>query len=86
MWALLIKEQNPKKHSGNVVIHFTRFSTKQPDWDNLYSSFKVLGDGLESTGIISDDSPSTVINLTAGWGKASKRKDQRVEIEITDVK
>lgn len=80
-WVWLIRAENPEKHKGIVTISFTRFSTAMPDWDNLYSSFKVLGDSLEKPGIIKDDSPTTVKE----WQKVNKQKYQRVEIEISDV-
>ncbi|HSH24978.1 MAG TPA: hypothetical protein VLA13_05515 [Massilibacterium sp.] len=85
MWTWLIRAEKPQKHSGKVIISFTRFSTAQPDWDNLYASFKVIGDSLETLGIIKDDSMDIVTDLDANWKKVSKRKHQRTEITIEDI-
>lgn len=83
--ALEIRSETKQKHKGEVVIRFIRYSTAQPDWDNLYSAFKVIGDGLVTAGIIRDDSMDVVLDLNADWKKVSKRKYQRTEIIIEDV-
>lgn len=84
-WAFEIRSLTKAKHEGSVNISFTRYSTAMPDWDNLYASFKVIGDALVSNGIIEDDNMSIVKDLDANWGKVSKRKFQRTEIKIEDV-
>lgn len=83
-WTWLIRAEKPQKHKGRVIISFTRFSTARPDWDNLYASFKIIGDSLETLGVIKDDSMDVVEKLDANWKKVSKRKYQRTEIRIED--
>lgn len=83
--AFEIRSVTKAKHQGNVMIRYVRYSTAQPDWDNLYAGFKVIGDGLVAAGVIKDDSMDVVLDLDAGWKKVSKRKYQRTEIIVQDV-
>jgi|SRR5690625_95581 len=84
-WTWLIRSKKPQKHSGRVKISFIRYSTARPDWDNLYASFKVIGDALQNAGVIRDDSMDDIVSLDAKWKKESKNKLQRTEIIIKDV-
>src|SRR5690554_3772809 len=84
-WTWLIRSKKPQKHSGRVEIAFIRYSTARPDWDNLYASFKVVGDALQAAGVIRGDSMDDIVSLDASWKRASKRKYQRTKIIIEDV-
>lgn len=84
-WVWLVREQNPKKHSGKVRVNFTRVSTRMMDHDNTGASFKFVGDALEKCGVIVDDSPNYLTELIIGWEKAVSRKEQGVLIEIEDI-
>src|SRR5690625_6542198 len=64
-WTWLIRSKKPQKHSGRVKISFIRYSTARPDWDNLYASFKVIGDALQNAGVIRDDSMDDIVSLDA---------------------
>jgi hypothetical protein len=54
-------------------------------WDNLGASFKVIGDALESLGVIEDDSPETIRTFGMDWAKARSLVEQCSVVTITDV-
>lgn len=83
-WVYYMLQAKPHRHQGQVAIHFIRYSTARPDWDNLYASFKVIGDSLVISKTIVEDNPGVVVKLTAEWEKC-RRKDQRTEIIIEDA-
>ena len=83
-WTWLIRQATKTKIKEPVNITFIRHSTRRPDWDNLYSSFKVIGDGLKTAGVLEDDTMDNIITLTAKWEK-SKQVDQRTTITITSA-
>jgi Holliday junction resolvase RusA-like endonuclease len=84
-WQWLIAEQSPKKHDGSVVINYTRASTRKMDLDNAAASFKPIGDALVKAGIIEDDNPDILTELTTQWQKADSQDSQCSIIEINDV-
>lgn len=84
-WVWLVKEQNPKKHTGRVRVRFTRVSVRMMDFDNVGASFKFVGDALERCGVIVNDSPEYLTELILGWEKANSQKQQHIKIEIEDV-
>jgi hypothetical protein len=43
-----------------VHIHYTRYSKAMMDTDNLYGSFKLIGDAMKGIGLVKDDSPRYV--------------------------
>ena len=84
-WHWLIRSQSPEKFKGKVIVTYTRSSVVAPDWDNLYASFKPIGDALVSNGVISDDNPKVIIELRGRWRKAKNNKDLKTIIEINDT-
>lgn len=84
-WQWLIKEQKPHMHDRPVSITYTRVSTQPMDLDNTAASFKPIGDALVKCGVIEDDSPDIVQELTVQWQKSDTQKDQHSIIEIEDV-
>lgn len=83
-WTWLVKEKTKSRYHCAVEITFTRHSTRRPDWDNLYASFKVIGDALKLAGVLPDDTMDDILTLSARWEK-SKQVDQRTTIEIRTV-
>jgi len=53
-------------------LYLTRCSSRQPDIDNLYSSFKFVIDALKYNKIIEDDKPSNFSEFKCSWQKAKK--------------
>lgn len=84
-WQWLIKQQKPIKHDASVSVTYTRVSTQPMDLDNAAASFKPIGDALVKGGIVSDDSPDVITELTVQWQKAESMDSQRSIIEIEDV-
>lgn len=66
-----------------AILRLTRYSSKEPDVDNLYSSWKFVIDALKYNGIILDDKPS-VIDLRCYW-KKTKPKEGKIEIHIEEI-
>jgi Holliday junction resolvase RusA-like endonuclease len=66
-----------------ALLILTRCSSREPDVDNLYASFKYVIDGLKYNGIILDDKPS-VIDLRCKWEKV-KNKESRIKIHVEET-
>lgn len=66
--------QRPKVPLTSCKITCCRFSSVEPDRDNLSRSFKSVIDGLVDGGIISDDNPRVVKEFRAFWVKAPRGK------------
>lgn len=64
-------------------ITLTRHSAREPDVDNLYSSFKFPLDSLKYNGFIFDDKPS-LVKLECKWEKA-KQLEGKITIEIESL-
>lgn len=73
----------PPEPLKKVKIEMTRFSSREPDTDNLYASWKFIGDSLKFHSVIEDDKPS-VLELKCKWEKA-KPSHGHIKIEITEV-
>jgi Holliday junction resolvase RusA-like endonuclease len=76
--------QRPMTPLTSVKIVCTRFSSVEPDRDNLARSFKSVIDGLKDAGIIKDDKPSIVKEFVPLWQKAPK-KNGRVVIVVEEI-
>lgn len=64
-------------------IQAIRLSSREPDRDNLYSSFKFVIDAMKFHSVIEDDKSSN-INLQCVWEK-SKPKSGAITLNITEV-
>lgn len=65
-------------------LTFTRYSSRQPDFDGLVSSFKGPQDSLVEVGILKDDSMSVVGQPHYQWIYAAPRKG-KIKIKIESV-
>jgi hypothetical protein len=86
LWKYLVLEQCVYHRLVDMRLHkaeleFTRISSREPDFDNLASSFKHVMDGLVMAKVIIDDKPSVIGSPTFKWEKAS-RKEVRVKVRI----
>ena len=68
----------------SVRITATRFSTTEPDRDNLSRSFKSVIDGLVDAGVIQDDKPSIVKELITKWEKVGKGEG-KIKIVVEEL-
>ena len=78
MATLGAKPPHPLK---SATLALTRYSTREPDFDGLVSSFKHIIDGLVDAGIIADDKPSVIGQPAFYWHKAAP-KNGHVLIQV----
>ena len=75
-WRLAAKMrtfmQRPPTPLEKCKITCTRFSSSEPDFDNLTQSFKSVIDGLKDAGIIKDDKASVVVKREYLWEKCGR--------------
>jgi len=65
----------------NSKLTLVRCSSREPDLDNLYASFKFVIDALKFNGVIADDKPS-VCKMECRWEKAKQKSGMiRVKVE-----
>ncbi len=74
------KPDQPLKRASIVI---TRFSSKEPDVDGLFSGMKYPLDALVKNGILIDDRPS-VIDFQAKWQKCSPKMG-KISIEVREI-
>lgn len=83
-WHRLVKEKviwpNPPLQKAKLI--FTRFSVKEPDFDNLVSSFKWVMDALVECGVIIDDKYSNVVGSEYRWQKVAKKEQQGIRVQL----
>ena len=73
--------KRPSEPLSKARATFTRFSSVEPDDDNLRYSFKYIRDGLIKSGIIVDDAP-WYLEAEYLWEKAPPKKGKvRVRVE-----
>lgn len=73
--------KKPKEPLNKIHVVFTRFSSKEPDFDGLVHSFKPILDSLVEYGIVVDDKPSNV-SADYRWSWAPMRAGKiRVEVK-----
>lgn len=76
----LARPFKPESPLSLAKVTCTRFSSHEPDFDNLVSSFKPLVDGLKAAGVIVDDK-SAHLEREYLWQKASPRHG-RITIRV----
>lgn len=82
MW--LIASRKYKKHKGKVTVEIVNYAIRLMDWDNLASTFKVLGDSLVKLGILEEDKPQIVVEFSMGQEKVKTKKDENLIYIIKD--
>ena len=96
-WAKISKERKewhlkvirafqfrPMKPIDYCEIRVCRFSSRQPDYDNLVISFKAVIDGLIHAKIIKDDSMNVVLDRHYSWCKVP-RIQSHITIEVKEL-
>ncbi len=73
----------PPEPLQRAELILARYSTNEPDPDNLMASWKPLIDGLQRVGILVNDKRENV-ELKAEWYRA-KANQGKVTIEITEL-
>ena len=91
-WEML-SQMKPLAKPGSIItgpgfetahITITRYAVQLLDPDNLPASMKIPIDALRLAGVIVDDSPAH-ITLEVTQQRVNHRKEQRVEIEVTET-
>lgn len=67
-----------------ATVELIRFSTREPDFDNLVQGGKFIMDGLVRAGVIRDDKPSVIGQPVYLWEKA-KPKEGKVRVRVEGV-
>lgn len=87
-WAKLVTQAiGAKKPSAPLRVaqaEFVRVSSKEPDFDNLVSSFKGVRDSLIKCGIIENDKTSNLPNAIYRW-EFVKRGQGHIKVSIKEV-
>ena len=71
----------PDEPLKRVRMRCERYSTREPDWDNLVASFKCIRDGLVEVGVMVDDKPSVLI-ASEHRGAKAKRGEGRIRVRV----
>ena len=79
--------RRPSQPLERARVKLTRIScsSREPDRDNLYHSFKPVLDGLVKCGILLDDKPSVIGTPGVAWERSPNRAGQSIEIEIHGI-
>ncbi len=85
-WYLMrLKALNCMSFGAPVIITYIRHENQFTDWDNHCASFKHIGDALQKTGIIVNDSPKFITEFIPKKIKCRK-KEIHTEILIQYAK
>jgi Holliday junction resolvase RusA-like endonuclease len=78
------KTNHPLLRSVNMVITFVPPNYRYADWDSLFRAFKPYLDSIVDIGILYDDSPKVIKQVTLKMGKPDK-ENPRTEVDISEV-
>lgn len=67
---VMIERARPRDPLPHVEIRCMRHSSREPDRDNLWYSFKPVVDGFKRAGVILDDTPKVIVLQVAEWSHA----------------
>lgn len=81
VFAECVRKKMTELNLSKARLELTRFSSREPDFDNLAHSFKHIIDGLRAAKVIIDDKPSVIGSPMFFWVKSS-RKDAKIQIKI----
>jgi hypothetical protein len=74
----------PRVPLTRYTLTLTRFSSSEPDFDGLVSSFKVVVDALREAGVLADDRISNTGPWDCRWEKA-KPKEGSIRVEVRSI-
>ena len=81
---ILVGQPVPKEPWLEASLRFTRYSWREPDYDNLVISFKYVLDALVNCGIIVSDKPSIIGSPVYQWEKV-KRGKGKIRVEVAPM-
>jgi hypothetical protein len=79
-----MKNGKPRQPLQKATITLTRFSSNEPDFEGLVSSFKPVLDGLIEAGVILDDHPSVIGQPVYLWERC-KAGSGKIRIQVRSV-
>lgn len=86
-WKLWVEcrcqDKKPAEPLEQAAIHLTRYSSVEPDPDNLAASFKPVIDGLTQSGIIVNDRSANVA-LQFSWKKVLPSMGA-IRVEVKEI-
>lgn len=86
-WHSLVRaaagKLKPKKPLKTATLTLTRFSSCEPDFDGLVSSFKHVIDGLVVCGVLENDKFSNIGRSGYFWIKSSPKKGF-IEVSVSE--
>lgn len=77
-YNLFIGDWTPLEH---YKLQLIRYSSKEPDYDGLVGSFKLVVDGLRYSNVIADDKLSNSGPWDVSWVKC-KPKEGLIEVRV----
>ncbi len=77
-------EHAPAKSLERAKLTLVRYGSKEPDFDNLVSSFKPIIDGLVSAGIIVNDKQANIGQPQYLFVKA-KRDEGAFSVKVEEI-
>lgn len=83
--CLAVGSRKPVKPLEFASIVYTRYSSRQLDYDNLVNSYKAIQDGLVSAGIILDDKIKNIGHPVYHWEQAPQ-KNGFITIQVTEIR
>lgn len=83
VWSAETIEGKPSSPLVSARPKLIRYSSADPDFDNLVSSFKWVVDGLIDAGIIISDKPSVIGQPIYKWKKVAS-KNGFIEVVVTE--
>lgn len=75
--------KKPAEPLQQAALHLTRYSSVEPDPDNLAASFKPVIDGLREAGIIENDRSANVA-LKFSWRKVPPNMGM-IRVEVREI-
>lgn len=81
----VLEAGRPAEPMTKARVTITRFSSSEPDSDNLYFGAKFLLDGLVAARVIADDKPSVIGMPVCAWEYAPRGQGRvRIVVEESD--
>lgn len=88
IWEILVRAHAignlPDKPLTKAMVTLTRYSSREPDFDGLTSSFKCILDSLVKCGVLKDDNSKAIGQPAYVWERCGP-KDGSIRIEVTSV-
>jgi Holliday junction resolvase RusA-like endonuclease len=82
--ALIAKMRRPPAPLRAAYVELVRFSSSQPDEDNLMISFKSCVDGLKDGKVLVDDKRDVILRRLCRWEKA-KPGEGKIRIIVEEI-